>query len=334
MKSLEKAKLNLFLKGFLDVKIPNNVNLIKEINILKKEKKAIILAHYYQSPEIQDLSDYLGDSLQLARQAKLTKSDIILFCGVYFMAETAKILNPNKKVILPDLLAGCSLADSCTGKDLYLFKKNYPNALVISYINCNASVKAETDIVVTSSNAEKIINSLPIDQEIIFVPDKNLGAYLNKKTKRNMILWDGTCIVHEAFSLDKIIKQISENPDAELISHPESNSAILELSNFIGSTSELLEYVKKSNINKFIIATEIGILHKMKKISPEKILIPALTLDESCHCNECFYMKRNTLEKIYICLKYEMPEITIDKELRIKALKPIDNMLKLSSHIK
>ena len=332
--TLLNKKSYLLKKGFLDIKIPKNINLIKEINKLKIKKNAIILSHYYQSGNIQDISDYLGDSLQLAREAKKTNSKIIVFCGVYFMAETAKILNPNKKVILPDLLAGCSLADNCTKKDVQHLKKKYPNALVISYINCNAEVKSETDIIVTSSNAEQIINSIPIDQKIIFIPDKNLGNYLNKKTGRNMILWDGVCIVHESFSLEEISKQLLKHPDAELISHPENSPPILKLSHFIGSTSQLLKYVIKSKIQKFIIATEEGIIHEMKKHIPNKILIPALTINKSCHCAECFYMKLNTLDKIFLCLKYELPEIYINENLRIKALKPIEKMLDLSKNIK
>lgn len=334
MENLEKEKMNLFQKGYLDIDIPSDINLIKEINYLKKEKNAIILSHYYQYGEIQDISDYLGDSLQLANKAKETSANLIVFCGVYFMAEAAKILNPYKKVILPDLLAGCSLADSCTGESIKKLKKKHINAIVISYINCNADVKAETDIVVTSSNAEQIINSLPQTQDIIFVPDKNLGAFLNKKTRRNMILWDGFCIVHEAFSLERISKQIFNNPDAEFIAHPENQLSILELAQFIGSTSQLIKYVKQSSIKKFIIGTEEGVIHEMKKQAPNKILIPALPSNASCNCSECFYMKRNTLKKIYLCLKYELPEILIEDKLRIKALKPIERMLQLSKNIK
>lgn len=334
MKTLEQAKISLPKKGYLDIKIPKNINLIKEINILKKKKNAIILAHYYQSSDIQDLSDYLGDSLQLARKAKETNADLIVFCGVHFMAEAAKIINPNKKVILPDTLAGCSLSDSCTRKDLIDLKEEHSDAIVISYINCDVGVKAETDIVVTSSNAEAIINSLPKEQKIIFAPDKNLGSYLNKKTGRNMILWNGSCMVHEAFSMERIAKQLAENIDAELIAHPESETPVLELAKFIGSTSQLLKYVQKSDVQKFIIGTEEGIIYEMKKRVPNKLLIPALTADESCNCSECFYMKRNTLEKIYLCLQYEIPEIIIEEELQIKALASIEKMLELSNNIK
>ncbi|AZI70710.1 MULTISPECIES: quinolinate synthase NadA [Cloacibacterium] len=335
--ALDIAKNNLPVKGFLDLKdiqIPQGQDLIDAILKLKKEKNAVILAHYYQPGEIQDIADYLGDSLQLARAAKDTDADMIAFCGVHFMAEAAKILNPTKKVVLPDTLAGCSLADGCSGEGLRKMREQHPGALVATYINCNAETKAESDIIVTSSNAETIINALPKDQPIIFAPDKNLGRYLMKKTGRDMILWDGSCIVHEAFSMERIAKQLAENPDAKLIAHPESETPVLELAHFIGSTSALLNYVEKDDCQKFIIATEEGILHEMKKRAPHKELIPALVFDESCNCSECFFMKRNTLEKLYLCMKYELPEITMDEELRLKALKPIEAMLELSKTIK
>lgn len=336
-KTLDIAKNNLPVKGFLDLKdiqIPQGQDLIDAILKLKKEKNAVILAHYYQPGEIQDIADYLGDSLQLARAAKDTDADMIAFCGVHFMAEAAKILNPTKKVVLPDTLAGCSLADGCSGEGLRKMREQHPGALVATYINCNAETKAESDIIVTSSNAETIINALPKDKPIIFAPDKNLGRYLMKKTGRDMILWDGSCIVHEAFSMERIAKQLAENPDAKLIAHPESETPVLELAHFIGSTSALLNYVEKDDCQKFIIATEEGILHEMKKRAPHKQLIPALVYDESCNCSECFFMKRNTLEKLYLCMKYELPEITMDEELRLKALKPIEAMLELSKTIK
>lgn len=335
--ALDIAKNNLPVKGFLDLKdiqIPQGQDLIDAILKLKKEKNAVILAHYYQPGEIQDIADYLGDSLQLARAARDTDADMIAFCGVHFMAEAAKILNPTKKVVLPDTLAGCSLADGCSGEGLRKMREQHPGALVATYINCNAETKAESDIIVTSSNAETIINALPKDQPIIFAPDKNLGRYLEKKTGRNMILWDGSCIVHEAFSMERIAKQLAENADAKLIAHPESETPVLELAHFIGSTSALLNYVEKDDCQKFIIATEEGILHEMKKRAPHKELIPALVFDESCNCSECFFMKRNTLEKLYLCMKYELPEITMDEELRLKALKPIEAMLELSKTIK
>lgn len=335
--TLDTAISNMPVKGFLDLKefqIPQGEELVKAILELKKEKNAVILAHYYQPGEIQDIADYLGDSLQLARAAKDTDADMIAFCGVHFMAEAAKILNPTKKVVLPDLLAGCSLADGCSGEGLRKMREKHPDALIATYINCNAETKAESDIIVTSSNAETIINALPEDKPIIFAPDKNLGRYLEKKTGKNMILWDGSCIVHEAFSMERIAKQLAENPDAKLIAHPESETAVLDLAHFIGSTSALLDYVQKDDCQKFIVATEEGILHEMKKRAPEKELIPALVYDESCNCSECFFMKRNTLEKLYLCMKYELPEITMDEELRIKALKPIEAMLELSKKIK
>ena len=335
--TLDTAISNMPVKGFLDLKefqIPQGEDLVKAILELKKEKNAVILAHYYQPAEIQDIADYLGDSLQLARAAKDTDADMIAFCGVHFMAEAAKILNPTKKVVLPDLLAGCSLADGCSGEGLRKMREKHPDALIATYINCNAETKAESDIIVTSSNAETIINALPEDKPIIFAPDKNLGRYLEKKTGRNMILWNGSCIVHEAFSMERIAKQLAENPDAKLIAHPESETAVLDLAHFIGSTSALLDYVQKDDCQKFIVATEEGILHEMKKRAPEKELIPALVYDESCNCSECFFMKRNTLEKLYLCMKYELPEITMDEELRVKALKPIEAMLELSKTIK
>ena len=335
--NLDKAKSNLPVRGFLkidDLVIPQGEELVKAILDLKKEKNAVILAHYYQPPAIQDIADFLGDSLQLARQAKETDADMIAFCGVHFMAEAAKILNPTKKVVLPDTQAGCSLADGCSGEGLRAMRAKHPNALIATYINCNAETKAESDIIVTSSNAETIIKSLPQDRPIIFAPDKNLGAYLAKKTGRDMILWDGSCIVHEAFSMERIARQLAEHPDAKLIAHPESESAVLDLAHFIGSTSALLNYVEKDDCQRFIVATEEGILHEMKKRAPHKELIPALVFDESCNCSECFYMKRNTMEKLYLCMKYELPEILIEEELRLKALKPIEAMLELSKTIK
>lgn len=335
--TLDKAKANLPVRGFLnieDIKIPQGEELKQAILDLKKEKNAVILAHYYQPADIQDIADFLGDSLQLARQAKDTDADMIAFCGVHFMAEAAKILNPTKKVVLPDTQAGCSLADGCSGEGLRKMREQYPEALIATYINCNAETKAESDIIVTSSNAETIIEALPKDRPIIFAPDKNLGRYLSKKTGRDMILWDGSCIVHEAFSMERIAQQLAENPDAKLIAHPESETPVLDLAHFIGSTSALLNFVEKDDSQKFIVATEEGILHEMKKRAPQKELIPALVFDESCNCSECFYMKRNTMEKLYLCMKYELPEILIDEELRLKALKPIEAMLEMSKTIK
>lgn len=337
LENIEQLKANLPVHGYLKFKnlqIPKGEALVQAILDLKREKNAVILAHYYQTGDIQDIADFLGDSLQLARQAKDTDADMIAFCGVHFMAEAAKILNPTKKVVLPDTQAGCSLADGCSGEGLRKMREQYPNALIATYINCNAETKAESDIIVTSSNAEHIIQSLPKDRPLIFAPDKNLGRYLMKKTGREMILWDGSCIVHEAFSMERIAKQVAENPDAKLIAHPESETPVLDLAHFIGSTSALLNFVEKDEAQKFIVATEEGILHEMRKRAPHKILIPALVFDESCNCSECFYMKRNTMEKLYLCLKYELPEILIDEELRLKALKPIEKMLELSKSIK
>ena len=335
--NLDKAKSNLPVRGFLkidDLVIPQGEALVQAILDLKKEKNAVILAHYYQPPAIQDIADYLGDSLQLARAAKDTEADMIAFCGVHFMAEAAKILNPTKKVVLPDTQAGCSLADGCSGEGLRAMRAKHPGALIATYINCNAETKAESDIIVTSSNAETIIRSLPEDRPIIFAPDKNLGAYLMKKTGRDMILWDGTWIVHEAVSMERIAKQLAENPQAKLIAHPESEEAVLNLAHYVGSTSGLLNFVEKDDAQEFIVATEEGILHEMRKRAPHKKLTPALVFDEACNCSECFYMKRNTLEKLYLCMKYELPEITMDEDLRLKALKPIEAMLELSKTIK
>ncbi|TWP29567.1 quinolinate synthase NadA [Apibacter muscae] len=334
MPTLNNAIESLKEKGYLNLKVPENLDLVKEIQKLKKEKNAIILAHYYQSKEIQDLSDFLGDSLQLARAAEKTEADMIVFCGVHFMAETAKILNPTKKVVLPDLHAGCSLADNCSGDGLRKMKEEHPGATVVSYINCDIGVKAESDIIVTSSNAESIIKSLPENQKIIFAPDRNLGRYINQVTGRNMILWDGACIIHEAFSAERIAKQMLEHPGAKLIAHPEAQKNVLALADFIGSTARLLDYVVNNESQKFIVATEEGILHEMHKRAPHKELIPALIQDETCNCSECFYMKMNTLEKLYLCMKYELPEILLDENMRVKALKSINKMLELSVQIK
>ncbi|MBK5721279.1 quinolinate synthase NadA [Dysgonomonas sp. Marseille-P4677] len=334
MTILEKAVAGLSTKGYLNMEIPKGIDLVEEINRMRKEKKAIILAHYYQTGDIQDIADFLGDSLQLARAAEKTDADMIVFCGVHFMAETAKILNPSKKVVLPDLLAGCSLADSCSGEGLRELKKKHPKAIVVSYINCDSGVKAESDIIVTSSNAEHIINSLPKDQEIIFAPDRNLGRYINQMTGRNMILWDGACIVHEAFSLERIAQQMLDHPKAKLIAHPEAQKPVLQVAHYIGSTANLLNYVVNDDAHEYIVATEEGILHEMRKRAPNKVLIPALTIDDKCNCSECHFMKLNTMEKLYLCMKYEQPEILMDEEIRIKALRPINKMLELSTAIK
>lgn len=320
---------DLQTKGFLDIPVDLSLDLFAEINRLKKEKNAIILAHYYQDADIQDIADYIGDSLGLSQEAAKTKADIIVFAGVHFMAETAKILSPQKKVILPDLRAGCSLADSCPADEFAAFKKQYPDYLVISYINCTAALKTLTDIVCTSTNAVQIVESLPQDQRIIFAPDKNLGAYIKKKTGREMVLWDGACMVHEIFSLEKIIKLKNKHPEALLLAHPECEANLLEIADYIGSTTGILNYSKKSPAKEFIVATEAGIIHQMQKSNPGKTFIPAPP-NNSCACNDCPHMKLNTLEKLYNCLKYEQPEIKLDKDLIEKAKKPIVKMLELS----
>ena len=326
---IEAAKKNLEQKGFLDIDIDVNLDLFKEIERLKKEKNAIILAHYYQEPDIQDVADFIGDSLALAQKAQSTTADIIVFAGVHFMAETAKILNPNKKVLLPDLKAGCSLADSAPADAFKKFKESHPDHIVITYINCTAEVKALSDIICTSSNAEAIINSLPKEQKIIFAPDKNLGAYLIKKTGRDMVLWNGACQVHELFSLEKITKLKMRHPDAKVIAHPECEESLLKVADFIGSTSALLKYSAQNPATEFIVATESGILHQMQIQSPTKTFIPAPP-DNACACNDCPFMKLNTLEKLYLCMEYEEPEIIMDQKLMDASKKPIERMLEIS----
>jgi quinolinate synthase len=315
-------------KGFLDLDIDVNLDLFKEIERLKKEKNAIILAHYYQEPDIQDVADYIGDSLGLAQKAQSTDADIIVFAGVHFMAETAKILNPNKKVLLPDLKAGCSLADSAPADLFKQFRDKYPDHVVITYINCSAGMKALSDVICTSSNAQAIIESFPKDQKIIFAPDRNLGAYLIKKTGRPMVLWNGACIVHEIFSLQKITKLKVRHPKAKVIAHPECEEPVLRVADFIGSTSSLLKYTKENPANEFIVATESGIIHQMQIQSPFKSFIPAPP-DNACACNDCPFMKLNTLEKLYLCMEYEEPQIIMDENLRIASLKPIERMLEI-----
>ena len=306
-----------------------NINILQEIERLRKDKNAIILAHYYQIPEIQDLADYVGDSLGLAREAAKTDAQMIVFAGVHFMAETAKILNPEKLVVLPDLEAGCSLADSCQAGDFARFLKNYPDHLVISYINCTAEVKTLSDIICTSGNAVQIVESLPKDQKIVFAPDKNLGGYINKVTGRDIILWDGTCEVHDILTAEAIVRMKAENPDALLIAHPECQAAVLELADFVGSTTALLNFTAKSNAQKFIVATESGILHQMQKSNPAKSFLIVPT-NETCSCNDCPYMKLNTVEKLYFALKNEKPAIELPSDLMEKARKPNDRMLELS----
>ena len=327
--NINLANSQLLQKGFLDIELDPTLDLFAEIAKLKKEKNAIVLAHYYQEPDIQDIADYLGDSLGLAQKAKNTSADTILFAGVHFMAETAKILNPTKKVLLPDLNAGCSLSDSAPPALFAKWKEKYPDHIVVTYINCSAGMKALSDIICTSSNAKAIINSLPPDQKIIFAPDKNLGAWINKETGRNMVLWNGACMVHEIFSREKMLKLKERHPQAKVIAHPECEDAVLQLADYIGSTTQLLQYSHQNPATSFIVATETGILHQMQKDNPQKTFIPAPP-NNSCACNECPHMKLNTLEKVYLALKYEQPELLMDENLRLAAKKPIDRMMEIS----
>ena len=319
--------------GYLKMEISKDLDIVKEINNLRKEKNAVILAHYYQNGEIQDIADFVGDSLDLSRKAANTDADIIVFAGVNFMAETAKILSPGKKVIIPDLNAGCSLADSCPVKDFKKFLKKYPDHTVISYINTTAEIKALSDIICTSTNALHIINYLPGDEKIIFAPDKNLGNYLKGLSGRDMVIWAGACHVHEVFSVEKITELREKNPDAKIIAHPECKKPVLLIADHIGSTSSLLKFTISDNADKYIVATEPGIIHQMRKASPRKTFIPAPPMDSTCGCSECNFMKLNTLEKIYTCMKYELPEIIIDEDLRAKAEKPILRMLEISEKL-
>nr|WP_291908468.1 quinolinate synthase NadA [Chitinophaga sp. CB10] len=316
--------------GFLDIPVDPSLDLFAAIEDLKKRKNAIILAHYYQEPDIQDIADYIGDSLGLAQAAAKTDADIIVFAGVHFMAETAKILSPQKKVLLPDLKAGCSLADSAPPELFRKFREKYPDHIVISYVNCSAGMKALSDIICTSSNAEKIIESVPKDQPIIFAPDRNLGAYLVKKTGRDMVLWNGACMVHEIFSLEKIMKLKVRHPKAKIVAHPECEPAVLEVADYIGSTTGILKFTQKDDAQEYIVVTETGILHQMQKDNPNKTFIPAPP-NNACACNDCPHMKLNTLEKLYLCMEYEQPEITMDENLRLAALKPIERMLEISA---
>jgi quinolinate synthase len=320
------------VKGFADEYIDPSLDLFDEIERLKKEKNAVILAHYYQEPDIQDIADYIGDSLGLSQQAAKTDADVIVFAGVHFMAETAKILSPQKKVLLPDLKAGCSLADSCPPHLFKKFKEKYPDHLVITYVNCTAELKAMSDIVCTSSNAVAIVESLPKDQKIIFGPDKNLGAYVAKKTGRDLVLWNGACMVHEIFSKEKITRLKERHPHAKLIAHPECEEVILKMADYIGSTTGLLKYATKSEEKEFIVATESGIIHQMEKKNPDKVFIPAPP-NNQCACNDCPHMKRNTLEKLYLCMKNEMPEVTVPDDIIVKAVKPIERMLEISARL-
>lgn len=327
--------INNFVKeGFIDLPIDSSINLVEEINRLKHEKNAVILAHYYQISEVQDIADYIGDSLGLSQKAAETNAEIILFAGVNFMAETAKMLSPKKKVLLPDLNAGCSLADSCPPDNFKKFKEKYPNHKVISYVNTTAQIKAMSDVCCTSSNAVSIVEYFGRSTPILFAPDRNLGNYIKSITKNeNMIVWDGACHVHEQFSLERILELKKNNPEAKLISHPECQKPIILISDFVGSTSDLLNYIKKDNNKKYIVATEWGILHQMQKVAPDKILIPAPPNDSTCGCNECSFMKLINLKKIYLTLKYELPEIILEENLRKQAVKPIEKMLEISKEL-
>ncbi|MBT2562412.1 quinolinate synthase NadA [Pedobacter sp. ISL-64] len=319
-------------KGFVEEEIDPTLDLFAEIEKLKKEKNAIILAHYYQEPDIQDIADYIGDSLGLSQEAAKTDADVIVFAGVHFMAETAKILSPNKTVLLPDVKAGCSLADSCPPHLFRKFKEKYPDHLVITYVNCTAELKALSDIVCTSTNAVQIVESLPKDQKIIFGPDRNLGAYVAKKTGRDLVLWNGACMVHEIFSQEKITKLKERHPNAKFIAHPECEEVVLKMADYIGSTTGLLKYTITNPATEFIVATESGIIHQMEKANPTKTFIPAPP-NNSCACNDCPYMKRNTLEKLYLCIKNGLPEVTVPEHIIELARKPIQRMLDISAEL-
>nr|WP_279634159.1 quinolinate synthase NadA [Pedobacter miscanthi] len=319
-------------KGFAEEEIDPTLDLFAEIEKLKKEKNAIILAHYYQEPDIQDIADYIGDSLGLSQEAAKTDADVIVFAGVHFMAETAKILSPNKTVLLPDVKAGCSLADSCPPHLFKKFKEKYPDHLVITYVNCTAELKALSDIVCTSTNAVQIVESLPKDQKIIFGPDRNLGAYVAKKTGRDLVLWNGACMVHEIFSQEKITKLKERHPNAKFIAHPECEEVVLKMADYIGSTTGLLKYTITNPATEFIVATESGIIHQMEKANPTKTFIPAPP-NNSCACNDCPYMKRNTLEKLYLCIKNGLPEVTVPQHIIEQAVKPIQRMLDISAEL-
>ena len=320
-------------KGFVDEPVDKSIDLKAAINELKKEKNAVILGHYYQKGEIQDIADYIGDSLALAQIAAKTDADILVMCGVHFMGETAKVLCPDKKVLVPDLNAGCSLADSCPADKFAEFVKAHPGYTVISYVNTTAAVKAVTDVVVTSTNAKQIVESFPKDEKIIFGPDRNLGNYINSITGREMLLWDGACHVHEQFSVEKIVELKVQYPDAVVLAHPECKSVVLKLADMVGSTAALLKYAVNSDKQRFIVATEAGILHEMQKKYPQKTFIPAPPNDSTCGCNECNFMRLNTLEKLYNCLKYEFPEVTVDPEVAREAVKPIKRMLEISAKL-
>jgi quinolinate synthase len=326
-------KSELKRKGFIDLAVDKSIHIVDEINRMRKEKNAVILAHFYQEAEIQDIADFVGDSLGLSQQAAETEADIILFAGVHFMAETAKILAPEKKVLIPDLQAGCSLAESCPPEEFAAFIQKYPGYTVISYVNTTAEIKALTDIICTSTNALQIVDSLPKEENIIFAPDRNLGNYIKRMTGRDMVVWDGACHVHEEFSLERILEMKNENPEAQIIAHPECEKPILIVADFIGSTSALLNFTIKNSGKTFIVATESGILHQMRKASPEKLFLPAPPKDSTCACNDCKYMKMISLKKIYNTLKYELPEITLEQDLMDRARGSIVRMLEISKRL-
>ena len=324
---------DILKKGFVDTPVDSSIDLVAEIARLKKEKNAVILAHYYQTGDIQDIADFVGDSLALSQQAAKTDADIIVFAGVHFMAETAKILSPSKKVLIPDMNAGCSLADSCKAEDFAEFLKNYPDHTVISYVNTTADVKALTDIVCTSSNAVQIVQSLPADAKIVFGPDRNLGSYINNLTGRDMVIWDGACHVHEEFSLERILELKKEHPNAKILAHPECKKPILLVADHVGSTAELLKFSITDDAQEYIVATETGIIHQMHKSNPDKVFIPAPPLDSTCGCNNCNFMKLITLKKLYNTLLYEMPEVVVDEEVSRKAVRSIKAMLDISAKL-
>ncbi|HIG73810.1 MAG TPA: quinolinate synthase NadA [Bacteroidetes bacterium] len=319
--------------GFVDRPVDPTLDLFEEIERLKEEKNAVLLAHYYQEGDIQDVADYIGDSLGLAREAAQTDADIIVFAGAHFMAETAKILNPGKTVLLPDFNAGCSLADSCPPDEFAAFREQHPDHLVVSYINCSAAIKAQTDIIVTSSNAEHIVRQIPEDQPVIFAPDRNLGRWLMEQTGREMVLWDGSCIVHEIFSEEEIVRLKMRHPEALLLAHPECEQHVLRHADHVGSTSSIRRFAAESEAREFVVATESGILHQMQKDNPGKTFIPAPP-DNGCACNDCPHMKLNTLEKLYLCLRHEAPELLMEEDLRVRALRPIERMLEMSAGVK
>ncbi len=330
----KEAEVLIRNHGYLKLPVDPTMNLEKEINRLKREKNAIILGHFYITPDLQEISDFIGDSLGLSQKVEQTDADIIVFLGVHFMAETAKILNPGKKVIIPDMNAGCSLAESAPADKFAEFKAQYPDHKVISYINCSADIKVLSDVICTSSNADAIVSSFDKDQKLIFAPDKNLGNYINSKTGRNMILWDGACMVHEKYSLEKILDLKELHKDAEFIAHPECEKPLLLAADFVGSTTALLKYPQKSTYKKFIVATESGILHQMQKDSPNKVFIPAPSIDSTCGCNDCTFMKLNSMEKLYLCLEHEQPELKLDPAVIEKAKIPIQRMLDISKKYK